>query len=356
MSQALKLAEQGLYTTSPNPRVGCVIVKNNQVIASGWHERAGQAHAEINALQHAGKEAQGATVYVTLEPCSHYGRTPPCAQALIKADVARVIIAMSDPNPLVAGRGVTLLRRAGIKVQSGLLEGQARALNPGFISRMIRQRPWVRLKIASSLDGQTALMNGESQWITSAAARQDGHRLRAMSCAILTGMGTVKKDDPQLTVRHVETSRQPLPVVIDGRLEISTRAKLWQSGKLLIFTAATDEHRKKLLEDKGAKVIMLPASDGQVDLTQLMIKLAECEINEVLVEAGSTLSGALVQKGLVDELVIYLAPCLLGANAQGMLNLPILTKLSQKNHLELTDVRMIGPDIRVTARLSALAP
>ncbi|SDY60679.1 bifunctional diaminohydroxyphosphoribosylaminopyrimidine deaminase/5-amino-6-(5-phosphoribosylamino)uracil reductase RibD [Nitrosomonas sp. Nm33] len=354
MAQALKLAEKGLYTTSPNPRVGCVIVKNNRVIGSGWHERAGQPHAEINALYATDGTAENATVYVTLEPCSHYGRTPPCAQTLINAGVAKVVIAMLDPNPLVAGSGAAMLRQTGIMVQSGLLEEQARALNIGFVSRMVRHRPWVRLKIAASLDGKTALENGESQWITNKAARLDGHRLRALSCAILTGVGTVKKDDPQLTVRHVETSRQPLRVVIDSRLEISTNAKLLHGGKVLIFSAVQDENRKKSLEEKGAKVIIMPGAGGKVHLTQLMAKLADFEINEVLVEAGSTLAGALVQEGLVDELVIYLAPCLLGDKAQGMLNLPMLTKLSDKRKLELTDFRMIGQDIRVTAKFSSL--
>lgn len=351
MSQAIKLAERGLYTTSPNPRVGCVIVKNNQVIGCGWHECAGQPHAEINALNSAGREARNATVYVTLEPCSHYGRTPPCAQALIKAGVARVMVAMLDPNPLVAGKGIAMLRQAGVIVQCGLLEAQARELNIGFISRMVRHRPWVRLKIAASLDGKTALSNGESQWITSEAARLDGHRLRAISCAILTGMGTVKRDDPQLTVRHVETSRQPLRIVIDNRLEISVNSKLLQGDKLWIFTAEKDESKKKILEDKGAHVIILPSNDGRVDLTQMMIKLVDLEINELLVEAGSTLSGAMVQAGLIDELIIYLAPCILGDRAQGMLNLPMLTTLAHRHKLELTDVRMIGADIRVTTRV-----
>jgi diaminohydroxyphosphoribosylaminopyrimidine deaminase/5-amino-6-(5-phosphoribosylamino)uracil reductase len=354
MSQALKLAEKGLYTTSPNPRVGCVIVKNNRVIGSGWHERTGQPHAEINALCSAVDTVRNATVYVTLEPCSHYGRTPPCAEALIHAGVARVVMAMLDPNPLVAGNGVARLRDAGIIVQSGLLEEQANALNIGFVSRMTRHRPWVRLKIAASLDGKTALENGASQWITSETARLDAHRLRALSCAILTGTGTVKKDDPQLTVRHVETSRQPLRVVIDSRLEIPMNAKLLHEGKIVIFSAMQDENRKKMLEEKGAKVILMPKAGGKVNLAQVMAKLADFEINELLVEAGSTLAGALVQERLVDELVIYLAPCLLGHKAQGMLNLPMLTKLSDKHKLELTDLRMIGQDIRVTARFSNL--
>ena len=255
MAQALRLAEQGLYTTSPNPRVGCVIVRDGQVIGSGWHERAGQPHAEINALNAAGTAAlsvQGATVYLTLEPCSHHGRTPPCVEALIKAGVARVVAAMQDPNPLVAGKGFALLQQAGIETQCGLMEAEANALNPGFVSRMTRKRPWVRMKIAASLDGKTALNNGASQWITGEAARRDGHRFRARSCAILTGIGTVLADDPQLGVRHVETTRQPLRVVVDSRLEIPINAKLLRGEGELIFTA-TDSEKIKALRDRGAR-------------------------------------------------------------------------------------------------------
>ncbi|MCW5600462.1 bifunctional diaminohydroxyphosphoribosylaminopyrimidine deaminase/5-amino-6-(5-phosphoribosylamino)uracil reductase RibD [Nitrosomonas sp.] len=351
MSQALRLAERGLYTTSPNPRVGCVIVKNNQVIGTGWHERAGLPHAEINALRSAAYEVKNATVYVTLEPCSYYGRTPPCAQALIEAGVAKVVVAMQDPNPLVAGKGIALLQQAGIIVQSGLLAAQARALNIGFVTRMLHQRPWVRLKIAASLDGKTALINGESQWITGEAARMDGHRLRAMSCAVLTGMGTVKRDNPQLSVRLIETTRQPLRIVLDNRLEISPDAKLLQSGGVLIFSAQGDEDKRKTIEKKGARVFILPNANGKVNFNLMMAKLANLEINEVLVEAGGGLGGALLQAGLVDELFVYLAPCILGSQAQGMLNLPVLTSLTNKHNLEFTDFRMVGKDIRVTARI-----
>jgi diaminohydroxyphosphoribosylaminopyrimidine deaminase/5-amino-6-(5-phosphoribosylamino)uracil reductase len=241
MAQALRLAEKGLYGTSPNPRVGCVLVRNGQVVGSGWHERAGQPHAEVHALAAAGATARGATAYLTLEPCSHHGRTPPCAEALIKAGIAKLVAAMQDPNPLVSGRGCSLLEEAGITVQTGLMEAEARALNIGFLTRMTRGRPWVRMKIAASLDGKTALNNGASQWITSEHARRDAHRLRARSCAVMTGIGTVLADDPQLTVRHIQTSRQPLSVVVDSRLEIPVDAGLLRGAGELIFTATASE-------------------------------------------------------------------------------------------------------------------
>lgn len=354
MAQALRLAEQGLYTTSPNPHVGCVIVRDDQVIGSGWHQRAGQPHAEINALtaaETAALSVQGATVYLTLEPCSHHGRTPPCVEALIKAGVARVVAAMQDPNPLVAGKGFALLQQAGIEVQCGLMEAEANTLNPGFVSRMTRKRPWVRMKIAASLDGKTALNNGASQWITGEAARRDGHRLRARSCAVLTGIGTVLADDPQLGVRHVETTRQPLRVVVDSRLEIPINAKLLRGEGELIFTA-TDGEKIKTLRDRGARPVLLPdtSAPGKVDLAKMMQQLTEFEINEVLVEAGFKLNGALIKAGLVDELVIYLAPHLLGDVARGMLNLPELTDLADKRALKIQDLRMLGQDIRIIAR------
>lgn len=351
MSQALQLAEKGLYGTSPNPRVGCVIVRDGKVVGSGWHERAGQPHAEINALNVAGAAARGATVYLTLEPCSHHGRTPPCAEALIKAAVAKVVIAMQDPNPLVAGGGCALLRQAGIEVQVGLLEAEASTLNIGFVTRMTHKRPWVRMKIAASLDGKTALNNGTSHWITAEAARRDGHRWRARSCAVLTGMGTVLADDPQLTVRHVETARQPLRVVVDSRLEIPVDAKMLRGEGELIFTANASEGKIMALQDIGARPIVLPDGSGSVDLTRMMQTLADYEINEVLVEAGARLNGALIQASLADELVIYLAPCLIGDAAQNMLNLPELTDLAGKRALKIEDLRMLGADIRIVARL-----
>lgn len=356
MSLALQLAEKGLYSTNPNPRVGCVIVRDGHMVGSGWHERAGEPHAEINALNAAGKAAQGSTVYVTLEPCSHHGRTPPCAEALIEAGISRLVAAMQDPNPLVAGSGCALMKQAGIKMETGLMEAEAKALNIGFVARMMRKRPWVRMKIAASLDGKTALNNGASQWITGEAARRDGHRLRARSCAVLTGIGTVLADDPQLTVRHIETSRQPLRVIVDRCLEIPPYARALHGGGELIFTAIAGEGKIVALRDMGAHPIVLSDENDNVDLVKMMQMLADFEINEVLVEAGGKLNGALVSAGLVDELVIYLAPCLIGDAAQGMLKLPELTDLAEKRALKIYDLRTIGPDIRVIARFLQQGP
>ncbi len=352
MAQALQLAARGRYSTSPNPRVGCIITKNNQVIAQGWHEKAGQPHAEINALRSTTEDVHGATAYITLEPCNHHGRTPPCAEALVHAGVRKVIIAMQDPNPLVSGSGCTLLQQAGIIVETGLLQDQAHQLNLGFIHRMKENKPWVRLKIAASLDGKTALNNGASQWITGEAARRDGHRWRARSCAILTGSGTLRHDDPQLTVRHIETSRQPKKVVVDKKLAIPLGAKLLQGENVIIFTACAENNQKiTALKELGVLVIVLPDTGGKVNLVDMMHQLANLEINELLVEAGSGLNGALIHAGLVDELIIYLAPHLLGHVAQGMVNLPELNSLTNKHSLDIQDVRMIGQDIRITAKL-----
>jgi diaminohydroxyphosphoribosylaminopyrimidine deaminase/5-amino-6-(5-phosphoribosylamino)uracil reductase len=350
MSQALQLAEKGLYSTSPNPRVGCVIVHDSQVVGSGWHVSAGQPHAEINALDAAGTVARGATVYLTLEPCSHHGHTPPCVEALVRAKVAKVIIAMQDPNPLVEGKGLSLLKRSKIKVQIGLMKAEAEELNIGFVTRMRHNRPWVRMKIAASLDGKTALNNGSSQWITGEAARSDGHRFRARSCAVLTGIGTVLADDPQLTARLVETSRQPLKVIVDRRLEIPINAKILHGDGELIFTAGASEERFIALSNAGARPILLPDEKGNVALTKMIQTLATFEINEVLIEAGSKLNGSLIRAKLVDELVIYLAPHFIGDAAQSMLNLPELTSLSEKYKLKIQDLRMVGQDIRIIAR------
>jgi diaminohydroxyphosphoribosylaminopyrimidine deaminase/5-amino-6-(5-phosphoribosylamino)uracil reductase len=352
MAQALRLAHKGLYSTSPNPRVGCVLVRESRVVGTGWHERAGAPHAEINALATAGDAARGATAYVTLEPCGHHGRTPPCTEALIKAGIARLVAAMEDPNPLVSGGGCAKLHAAGVEVQTGLMANEARTLNIGFIARMARERPWVRAKIAASIDGKTALNSGASQWITSEAARRDGHRLRARSCAILTGVGSVLADNPRLTVRHLQTARQPQRVVVDSRLEIPVDAKLLRGDGELIFTAVASEGTIGELQQVGARVIVLPGENDQVDLAAMMRKLAEFEINEVLVEAGSRLNGALITAGLVDELVIYLAPYLIGDVARSMLRLPELADLDAKRALWVEDVRMVGPDIRITARLT----
>ena len=351
MASALKLAERGLYTTSPNPRVGCVLVKEDKLLGEGWHEKAGEAHAEINALRAAGASARGATAYVTLEPCSHHGRTPPCAEALIAAGVARVVIAMQDPNPQVAGQGMARLREAGLVVDNGLMEAAARALNPGFISRMTRGTPWMRSKIAMSLDGRTALNNGDSQWITGAPARRDGHHWRARSCAVLTGIGTVLADDAQLTVREVETPRQPLRVVLDSTLRMPTQARILQGGNTLIYTVAQDVRKISVLKEAGADIVVLPAEHGQVNLQACIKDLAERGCNEILIEAGRSLNGAFMQAGLVDELVMYLAPQLLGDAARGMAALGELTRLEQGIELEWQDVRNVGKDLHILARV-----
>ncbi len=351
MAQALRLAELGIYSTSPNPRVGCVIVREGKVVGEGWHQRAGTPHAEVHALQQAGEQARGATVYVTLEPCSHHGRTPPCADALIAAGVVRVVAAMRDPNPQVAGRGLARLQQAGIAVECGLMEALARELNIGFVSRMTRARPWVRLKAAASLDGKTALSNGVSQWITGPAARQDVQHWRARSCAILTGIGTVLADDPQMTVRAVETARQPLRVVVDSTLQTPPNAKILLGGKVLIVCATNEANKIQTLRSAGAEVLVLPSSDGRVDSAQLLRVLAEREVNELMIEAGATLNGALLAASLVDEVVLYLAPIVIGDTARGLFDLPELQKMDQRKNWVVQDVRMVGQDIRVMARV-----
>lgn len=350
MTQALRLAERGLYTTSSNPRVGCVIVKDGHVIGEGWHERAGEPHAEVHALRQAGEAARGADAYVTLEPCSHYGRTPPCANALLEAGVARVIAAMTDPNPLVAGKGLRLLEEQGIQTQSGLLESEARELNRGFVSRMTRGRPWVTAKIAASLDGRTALANGVSQWITDPAARSDVQRWRARSCAILTGIGTVFADDPQMTVREFDIGRQLLRVVVDSRLRIPLDRKILQGGNTLLACLPGQADKADALRAIGVMVLELPESNGQVSLQALLQELAQRSINEVLVEAGSVLNGALLQQELADELLLYYAPTLLGADARGMFGLEPLTEMAQRIDLDILALDRVGQDIRVRAR------
>lgn len=351
MARALQLAERGLWTTSPNPRVGCVLTRDGEIVGEGWHERAGEPHAEVNALRVAGDRARNSTAYVTLEPCSHHGRTPPCAEALIAAGVSRVVAAMTDPNPLVAGQGLAMLQAAGIVTASGLLENEARELNIGFVSRMTRGRPWLRLKTAASLDGKTALNNGISQWITGPDARRDGQRWRARACAILTGIGTVRDDDPQLNVRDVETLRQPLRVVVDSRLETPLTARILQGGSVLIAGAVDDAEKAARLRSTGAEVLILPNAAGKVELRDLLEELARRGINEVHAEAGFKLNGSLLREGLVDELLLYLAPCLIGHEASGLFNLPELTDLDGKRRLQIRDLRQIGEDIRLIARL-----
>ena len=350
MSQALALAERGLFTTTPNPRVGCVIVRDGTVVGTGWHVRAGDPHAEVIALREAGPRAAGGTVYVTLEPCSHHGRTPPCTDALVAARVARVIAASEDPNPLVAGQGVAQLLAAGIDVRVGLMGESARELNIGFVSRMTRGRPWVRMKIAATLDGKTALANGRSQWITGPDARRDGHVLRARACAVLTGIGTVKDDDPLLTVRDVPTPRQPLRILVDSRLEVPLSARILEGGNVLVAGAVEDRTRIAALTSRGVEVLLLPNASGKVELAGLMAELARRRLNEVHVEAGFKLNGSLVTAGVVDELVVYLAPSLIGESGRGMFNLPELTDLAGRLQLEVRDVRQIGEDLRIVAR------
>jgi diaminohydroxyphosphoribosylaminopyrimidine deaminase / 5-amino-6-(5-phosphoribosylamino)uracil reductase len=351
MARALQLAELGLWTTSPNPRVGCVLVRDGEIVGEGWHEKAGEPHAEVHALRAAGDKARGATAYVTLEPCSHHGRTPPCAEALIAAGLSRVVAAMVDPNPLVAGRGLALLQAGGIETASGLLENEARELNIGFVSRMTRGRPWLRLKAAASLDGKTALNNGVSQWITGSDARRDGHAWRARACAILTGIGTVRDDDPQLLVRDVETSRQPLRVVVDSRFEIPLTARILQDGPVLVVGAIENAEKIQMLRSAGNFVEILKNPAGKVDLKALLELLAQRGINEVHAEAGFKLNGSLMREGLVDELLLYLAPCLIGHDASGLFNLPELTTLDDRRRLQIRDLRQVGEDIRLIARL-----
>ena len=360
MARAIQLAKKGLYTTHPNPRVGCVITKNDVIIAEGWHVKAGEPHAEINALkQLTPEQAQGATAYVTLEPCFHTGRTPPCSQALIKAGIAQVVVAMQDPNPLVAGQGLQQLREAGIDTASGLMEAEAKALNPGFIKRMEQGLPWVSVKLAMSLDGRTAMASGESKWITSPEARRDVQFLRAKASAILTGQGTVLADDPSLNVRLNAGElaidgevRQPVRVVLDPELKMSADSLMLSlEGKTLILTTQTDPLKTSALQDKGAEVITLQSpSPSIIPLREALQTLAQKEINEIHVEAGATLCGALIAEGLVDELIIYMAPHLMGANARGLLNIPELKQMKDRIDLHIQDIRAIGSDWRIIAR------
>ncbi|WP_460488533.1 bifunctional diaminohydroxyphosphoribosylaminopyrimidine deaminase/5-amino-6-(5-phosphoribosylamino)uracil reductase RibD [Curvibacter fontanus] len=355
MATAIDLAAQGLRLTSPNPRVGCVIVApDGRVLGQGHTQRAGGPHAEIMALSDAaalGHSVRGATAYVTLEPCAHQGRTGPCCDALVAAGIAKVVASLQDPNPKVAGQGFARLRAAGIAVEIGPGEAEARELNIGFFSRMVRKTPWVRMKIAASLDGQTALENGASQWITSEPARADGHAWRARACAVLTGIGTVLEDDPRLDVRLVETPRQPHLVVVDSRLDTPLDAKLFLPGRQhYIYAATPNAARKAALQALGATVIHCPGPGGKVDLAAMLRDLALREINELHVEAGHKLNGSLVREGLVDEFLVYLAPKLLGAG-RGMANIGPLTELSQAVPLEYRETALVGPDLRVLARI-----
>lgn len=351
MTRALELAERGLYTTTPNPRVGCVLVRGGAVIGEGWHQRAGGPHAEINALADArarGAGPRGATAYVTLEPCNHQGRTPACTDALLEAGVARVVAAMADPYP-PAGEGALRLRAAGVEVDIGLLEDQARELNLGWLMNVEHGRPWVRVKIAASLDGRTALQGGASQWITGDEARADGHRWRARACAILTGIGTVQHDDPQLTVRAIDVARQPLKVVVDRHGELPDNARLLAEGEVIVVTAAA---RQRAWPPR-VRTLTLPDRDGRIDLAAMMAALAAEGINELQVEAGARLNGALLAAGLVDEILVYLAPSILGDGARGMFALPApLMRLADRTPLNIVGVDPVGADWRILARVA----
>ncbi len=348
MARAITLARRGLYTTDPNPRVGCVIVQDDQIVGEGWHERAGEPHAEVAALKAAGDQARGATVYVTLEPCCHHGRTPPCTAALATSGVTRVVAAMLDPSPQMSGKGLGQLEGAGIASSVGLMEAQAAELNPGFIKRLQCGRPLLRVKLAVSIDGRTALANGESQWITGEAARADVQQWRARSSVILTGIGTVLADDPSLNVRGLNTGRQPMRVIVDSNLSISPDAKVLNiDGSVMIASSCDDADLTEALTNKGARVISMPGASGGVDLTALMQHLASLEVNEVHVEAGAVLCGALLHEGLVDELLLYVAPHIMGDSAKGMFRIPELSAMQNRIALKTKDVRVIGDDLRI---------
>jgi len=364
MAEALRLAERGRYSTSPNPRVGCVICRDGQLISQGWHQRAGEGHAEVNALAQL-SDAKGATAYVTLEPCSHQGRTPPCADTLIHAGVSRVVVAMEDPNPLVAGRGITRLREAGIHVDVGLMAAQAEALNPGFMRRMRGGLPWLRLKSASSIDGRTAMASGESQWITGPEARADVQKLRAQSCAILSGVETILHDDAALTVRPDSFSvedmsaraldgqwRQPLRVIVDSSLRTPPTAKLLAGGgEVLIATRVTDIAKHKALIAAGAKIVVIEDDGGgKVSLPALMRYLADRGCNEVLLEAGAVLAGAALRAGLVDEWFVYMAPCLMGSSGRPLVDWP-MAAMQEQQAIDIIDIRAVGKDWRIQCRV-----
>ncbi|MBM4207602.1 MAG: bifunctional diaminohydroxyphosphoribosylaminopyrimidine deaminase/5-amino-6-(5-phosphoribosylamino)uracil reductase RibD [Gammaproteobacteria bacterium] len=359
MARALQLARKGWYTTKPNPRVGCVLVKDGRIIGEGWHQRAGQSHAEVEALNNTTENPAGATAYVTLEPCSHHDKTPPCCEAIIKTGIKRVVAAMQDPNPLVSGNGFKLLMEAGIQVTTGVLEQDARELNRGFIKRMTEGKPFVRSKLAMSLDGRTAMASGESQWITSKESRADVQKLRAESGAILTGINTVLADDPSLTARVEQDVTQPIRVVLDSKLQMPTTAKMLSlpGRTVIIICEKANSVRSELVEERtnklqelknaGAEIHFLPEHNGQIDLSSLMQFLAEQQINDILVEAGAILNGALLQVNLVDEWTVYVAPKVLGDNGKGLFNLPGLDHLINCKQLKIKDIRQLGQDLKL---------
>ena len=352
MRRALELAQRGLYSTQPNPRVGAVLARDEEIVGEGWHERAGEPHAEPIAIRAAGERARGATAYVTLEPCSHHGRTPPCVDVLLAAGVRRVVYAVGDPNPRVNGAGAARLKEAGLKVQSGLLENEAEALNAGFLMRMRHRRPFIRLKTGASLDGKTALANGESQWITSEEARADVQHWRAQSGAVLTSAATVIADDPRLDVR-IDTPRQPMRVVLDRRRALRKSARVLAApGDVLVFAAPTRERKAGPSDERlgNARVERIRVSRSHLDLQAVFARLAELEVNDVLVEAGSRLAGALFAAGLVDEWLLYIAPKLLGKDAKPLAALARLTRLDAAPEFELLDSKVVGPDMRLRLR------
>jgi diaminohydroxyphosphoribosylaminopyrimidine deaminase/5-amino-6-(5-phosphoribosylamino)uracil reductase len=351
MSRALELARRGLNTTDPNPRVGSVVVQGGRIVGEGWHERAGEAHAEVNALGAAGTAAEGATVYVTLEPCAHIGRTPPCSSSLIAARVRRVVYAVGDPDPRVNGAGAAALHVAGIETLGGVLENESRALNPGFFKRQLTGLPWVRVKLGASLDGRTALANGASRWITGKSARQDGQHFRARSSVVLSGSGTVLADDPALNVRIDDATRQPMRVVLDTLLRVPPQSRMFdREGPALVFTASSDEARRAELTRRGVRVESVARADGGgLHLESVLRRLAQLQANEVWVEAGARLAGALLHAGLVDELILYIAPCLLGHTARALAELPEVSNLKSRLQFKFTECLPIGDDLRLTA-------
>lgn len=355
MARAIALTERGRDTATPNPSVGCVIARGGRIIGEGWHERAGEPHAEVHALAQCTESPEGATVYVSLEPCAHEGRTPPCTRRLIEARVARVVAAVQDPNPLVVGHGAERLREAGIRVDLGLMAAQAEEAHRGFLHRMRHGRPWMRIKAAASLDGRIALANGQSQWITGDAARRDVHALRARSCAMLTGIGTVLRDDPALTVRHVPCTRQPRRVLIDSRLDLAPTARILEGEPPIVFTVSQDAAKRRALESLGVEIVTAPIdahAPGKTDLVAIARELGARGFNEVTVETGTKLMGSLLAAGVIDELVLYLAPKLLGDSAMGLFALPEMTRLEQALEPRIVEVRHVGEDLRITARLA----
>jgi diaminohydroxyphosphoribosylaminopyrimidine deaminase/5-amino-6-(5-phosphoribosylamino)uracil reductase len=362
MARALRLARRGLFSARPNPMVGCVLVNEGRIVGEGFHAHTGQAHAEVQALRHAGNAAAGATAYVSLEPCCHFGRTPPCTQALIDTGIRRVVAAMSDPNPQVAGQGLAMLAANGIDICCGVMETEARQLNRGFVSRMQRGRPWTRAKLAVSLDGRTAMASGESRWISGAAARRDVQFLRARSCAVLTGGGTVRADNPGLNVRlsaddfapeypDYEAPAQPLRVILSAGLNIDPQARVFNlPGRRLVVTTETSlgaDHEWRAMRRENMEVMAIPAGADGLELHAVMRELGRREINEVQVEAGPTLTGALLRQGLVDEMIVYMAPVLMGDAARGLAHLPHVQRMAQRLPLRIDDVRIVGDDLRL---------